>query len=236
MDKFEKMSTASDDKIKFLEEQLAAALESNVAASKPPVVEYDFVAADEKYIALILDGDTKAAAALQSELRREQVKAISATFEKQSSVTKDEAVAATQEIIEQGRFVTIIDSLVEKYPQLNETNKSYDQNLTKEINEVMDSYVYKGMSKDNAIVKAVKTMSRFLVEADETIVAPTKKVAKTGSTKAKSAAVKASNQQPPTSPSSVNTTLDVSQDVSKMTQAQLKALPESYWKTLLGED
>ena len=113
----------------WLEEQLEKLINQSVAAkvpttpAKPEVPEYDFEAAEEQYISLIIEGEVSKATKLRSEINKARQAEFNSTIEtiKEAALTnaKSEGFKAVQE----QSFGTLIANMESKYKFLDHKSK-----------------------------------------------------------------------------------------------------------------
>jgi hypothetical protein len=160
----------------------------------PPVKEYDFDAAEERYIDLILEGEVKDALALRKEIDNAKQDRFRSEIEDVRTSTKDS-------VLTQSKFDTAVEAMEAKYSFLDVESDSYNEEAVESINALMSGYINNGIDKVSALNKAVAKMAPMYD------VKPPVKEPKLGGEKRKAASTearkrnaKASKAQPPKSP------------------------------------
>lgn len=195
-----------DQENAFLKEQLQALMgqvnsltqpkQEKKEAPKPP--EFDFDGKEDEYAVAVLEGDTQKA----SKIRREINKAHKAERDYDIAMIKQGLEESNQQApksaadIEDVRFELARDKIEAKYPVLDHTSKEYHEDTVEMINSLMVGYVQKGMTKTQALNKAIKSAGPLLTNKKP--VSKQKKVSSEREVKARKKAVSAQKRQPRT--------------------------------------
>jgi hypothetical protein len=126
-----------------------AALKAQKAAGEAAAVEkYDFDAAEDEYMALLLDGKTKDAGAKRREIR-----------EAEKADFKSEAKAETMQDVSAGQMERIVNSLSREaenmFPAFNQDSEQFNPAAVAKALTFMRGYQSEGLSPDDAFVAAL---------------------------------------------------------------------------------
>jgi hypothetical protein len=220
----------------WLEEQLEKLINqksSTQEAAKPAKLTYDYATAEGKYIDLIIEGQTKEAAALRSEIDRfrrdEMMELISEVKNTSSAQAKTESAQA----LDQDRFNTLIENMESKYKFLDSSHKSYNEEAVDTINTLLAGYIAAGKTKSEGLRLAVNKVAP-LYEKEVTPVKQTlgkKRIEESGKK-----AVVAAKSQPPKSKSSSVKSIDLDAiNINKLSDKDFKSLTEKERRTLRGD-
>jgi len=237
LDKVIAQREVEKERVSWLEDQLEALIEKGVG-TKDPVVEkkevlpeFDFPKAEQEYADFLLGGDSDKAAALRSKITAEQAKAIMQEVQGLSEKTSETALKQTQEAIENTKLEAVVETLEAQYPFLDYNSDQYNEEATETINDFMTIYAAKGMTKAEALRKAVIKMAPMYSEEVEEVA--TQKQKRTAAAKTKR--VKASNAQPPKTATGVKTSADGELSVSKLSRKEFKNLTQKEKAILRGD-
>lgn len=211
----------AEERSKYLEEQIERliALQQQVAPKQESQAEpeYDFDAAEEQYVELLLQGDTKEAAQLRSQINREKDKWVKNLVQEVSKQAKEEAQKETKRLSESDKVNIVITEALAKYSFLDVNSEDYDEDLVEEINYVAQGYEQrKGMTASEALKKAIQR----LVKEEP------KKVVSSKAKEAKEKKVASMKQQPPTMESAkgIKDKKSTDFDFENMSQAEFRKL------------
>lgn len=152
IDRHEKLLKKERARREELEAQLAASQAGRAVAranDDMEKIENDLVAMEERYNELLAEGDTKAAAALMTQLRRKntELNAI-------ASQQRDAEVMARA--VEKVRYDEALDRVEEAYPQLNSDSDEFDEELFQDVVDLMYAGRERGLSPTKALQRAVQ--------------------------------------------------------------------------------
>lgn len=137
-------------------EAMVEKLISSNATGKDEDVEkapkYDFDAAEEKYIDLILEGEVKEALQLRKEINQAKEDEFKNTIESVRTSTTDS-------VLSESKFDAAVEAMEAKYPFLNYDSDDYNEEAVESVNALMSGYMSSGISKVEALNKAVKQMA-----------------------------------------------------------------------------
>lgn len=122
--------------------------DTNAELSK---LEDEVVKLEAQYAKLVIDGEPKEAARVMAEIRAKEriVTRTQAQFETQ---------AAEARAYERARYDAVVDRLEVAYPQLNPDAESFDEDLSDAVMTMASGYQARGLSRVDALQKAVKAM------------------------------------------------------------------------------
>ena len=145
----------------WLEEQLEKLIEQGKLPEKKEEVEdpFDFSAAETKYVELVLDGEAEKAAELRAIIEEERELQFSQKFEGLTKKATEQAEQISKATIEEEKFNLAVANFEQKYPFLNSESDEYNPEATETANSLMIGYIQSGMTKTQAIKKAVKTIA-----------------------------------------------------------------------------
>lgn len=217
---------------KLDEMQTAVDMRAEAQAAEPEVPEYDFEEKELQYQEMVLDGESKQAAALRQEIRKAERDQLRAEMKAEMSETvgQDRIATAMQQAANQ---------ISEAFPVFNSDSEEYDQGLTNEVIALRDAFITQGAAPVEALGKA----ATYVIKANDmydgaeadlgSTEAQIDEVAKKRrNTKKK---IRVQGQQPPDMPTSSSTTSNDVLDIDTMTDAEFESLPESTLKRLRGD-
>lgn len=219
----------------WLEEQLEKLINQGNAKQrkedvKVPEVVYDYDAAEEKYISLIIEGEISKATKLRNEInsiRQEDLKKLISGIENKAS---DNAKSTSSLLLEKERFETSIGVMESKYPFLNHKDKNYNEEAVETVNTLLAGYVAGGKGRVESLQMAIKKVLPLYDKA-------TTKVTLGGQRKVEAGkkAAQAAKQQPGKSKSSARTS-DVGQvDINHMTDRDFSKLTAKEKSIMRGD-
>jgi hypothetical protein len=217
----------------WLEEQLAKLI-SNLSDKEkkeaPPVVEFDFETAEEKYANLLIEGEHKDAAKLRIQIdtaRRNELVAMMDSIKKSAT---EEATKSTSATLEATEFKALVRTLEKANPYLDVNSKSFNEEAVDTVNTLSAGYIAAGMTRSQALQKAVdKVKALYKEEAPSASIAAKRKV------EAGKKAAKASAMQPGKTKSSAAPDSSVEMNISKMSDKDLAKLSLKELKALRGD-
>ena len=141
-----------------LDKVLAALLEKEQSAKKEKEIEtpaYDFDAAEEEYISMVIEGETQKASAKRREINQALEAKMKAMLSQ--SQQKDEDVKkAIRAEMEEKDFHSLVTAFETQYSFLNPESKRHNEEAVETVNTLMRGYMAGGDSKTKALEKAVK--------------------------------------------------------------------------------
>jgi hypothetical protein len=208
-------------------EQRARELEEQLAAQKraaQPAVDFDFDAAEQRYMEAVVDGEFDKAKSLRAEIRAAERQAVAI----ETSRMREQASEATLARLDFDKTVAELQTM---FPVYDPEGSSYDDVLTSEALEIHQGLMATGKySPAQALRKAAETVAK----ANGVVPAGTAPKAPARETKpdyAKKAA--AANAQPPKQV--VGSKGDSVPNVRDMSEEEFSALPESTLRKLRGD-
>jgi len=222
-------------KQKALQKQLDDLMATKQAEAEAPS-SYDFAEKEIEYQNLLLDGESKKAAALRAEIRaaeRAQLE-YEMTQKMTQQVTQSQQATALQQAA---------SDLEANFPVFDANSAEYNAEYTQEVIDLRDAFIVKGDNAVAALSKAAKFVIReYGLEAPEptkpslsdTNKRPVDELAKKRAEVSRK--IKAAESQPPELPgeSSANRGEKL-MDISNMTEDEFNALPEATLKRLRGD-
>lgn len=149
------------DRVAWLESQLEKSLDQKPATSAEEaevIVDepdpYDFEAAEEKYQNLFLEGETKEATALRSEIRKAERDILTAEIK----AATEQANEAAKSVLVERDFNDLVNALESEHPFLDSSHEDYNEEAVSMVNSLMDGYS-SSMDQGDALTKAVKKLA-----------------------------------------------------------------------------
>lgn len=211
--------------------QMQAATQQ-VQEQKETEPEYAFEDKEMLYQELVLDGESKAAAALRQEIRaaeRAQMRA-EIKADMTETVGQDRVANAMQ---------TAANQIEQAFPVFDAKSEYYDEAMTNEVIALRDAFITQGLPPVEALGKAatytIKANDMYDGEdlsLGETSAVTDEVAKKRRNTKRK---IKAAGQQPPELPSGSSTKSNEGIDLNSLTDSEFAALPEATLKRLRGD-
>jgi hypothetical protein len=124
-------------------------------AAKPVVPEYDFSAAEEKYISLIIEGEIAQATKLRSEISKKQQEQFLSLISEVETKATSKAKSESSEYIEKERFQTSIEIMESKHPFLDHKSKQYNEEAVDTVNTLLAGYIAAGKGKVESLQLAI---------------------------------------------------------------------------------
>ena len=216
----------AEEKIREMETRMAVMedRQKRSAQKKEPEPEpFHFDGKEQAYMDAVLDGDGALAKGLRGEIR---------AAEREDYISEAQQMANTSGVQtrEDLDFEYAANGLINNYAEFQKENEAYDQKRLDEVIELKDAFILSGMSAPAALNKAANITMRGVLRVGEESAAPTKK--KTNVPKN----LKTAKKQPPNAEigESNGSTSDLP-DISKMTDAELEALPKSKLAEMRGD-
>jgi hypothetical protein len=122
---------------------------------KPVVPEYDFSAAEEKYISLIIEGEIAQATKLRNEISKKQQEQFLSLINDVENKATSKAKSESSEYIEKERFQTAIEVMESKHPFLDHKSKQYNEEAVDTVNTLLAGYIASGKGKTESLTLAI---------------------------------------------------------------------------------
>jgi len=160
---------ASKERNSWLEEQLSKLIskETRIPEKEVEVVKYDFEAKEEEYVNLIIEGEITKATKLRSQIDAARTAQILSAIKGEAEAAKKTSVEEAKALIETDRFSKTVETLEDKYPFLNPNSKQYNEEAVDTANSLMHTFISKGLSKSEAIKKAVARVVPLYIKEEE---------------------------------------------------------------------
>lgn len=221
----------------WLEEQLekliALQTKKDEEVVNKPV--YDFANAEEKYISLIIEGETAQASKLRAEIDRERKAEMMSLIESVKTESETKVKQESNKAVETERFNSLVETFKSKYTFLDDDSDDYNEEAVDTINTLTAGYIASGRSKSDSLRLAVnKVVPMYNKEESSSKTVLGKQRTQDAVKKAASA----SNKQPPQSPSGKSTSKSVDLtkiDVTKMSDKDFNNLTEREKRILRGD-
>lgn len=222
----------------WLEEQLEKliTLQSNKEPQvKEPKQVYDFATAEQKYISLIIEGDTNQASQLRSEIDKERKAEMMELINGIKADAETKAKAESGKAVESERFNTLVETFKTKYSFLDDSSDLYNEEAVETINTLTAGYAATGKSRSEALRLAVNKVAPMYVK-DEPASKTT--LGNQRTQQAVKKATNASNKQPPQTPagkSASKASDNTKIDILKMSDKDFDNLTEREKRILRGD-
>jgi len=219
----------------WLESQLEKLIEQSAKKAAEPEItlpSYDFDEAEERYISLIIEGETSQASKLRAEIDKQRQAELRVLIASITESATSKAKSESAEVIEQERFSTLIESYENKYKFLNTNAKEYNEEAVDTINTLLAGYVASGKTKVEGLKLAVAKVAPLYTSPVQS--KPT--LGNQRKVEAGKKAAKAANSQP-TKTKSVSTRSVDSETiaVAKMSDRDFSKLTEKEKRILRGD-
>lgn len=226
---------AAERRAAALEQQLRESAAQAKNTEQIEAMEAEVSQLEEQHAQLLLDGDVKKAAEVMKQIRHAE-----------RQIAKAEVTAETKQITSQAleteRTNLVIAQLEAKYPQLNEQSEEFDERLVNFVLSEQQRLMRQGFSRDSALQKAtVDIMDVYGKKAEPA--KEEKGLGKAAAADRKAEQVKKNLDTQKSQPASTKDVgLDSDKlgdkalpDITKMTQDEFNALPESTKARLRGD-
>jgi len=146
----------------WLEEQLEKLINQNTQQQKqeepkvPEAPKYDYDAAEEEYINLIISGDITKATKLRNEINTFHQKDLEILISGIENKASDNAKSQSSLLLEKERFENSIANMESKYPFLNHKDKAYNEEAVETVNTLLAGYLAAGRGKVESLQMAIK--------------------------------------------------------------------------------
>tara|TARA_R100000700_G_C3171531_1_gene146121 strand:+ start:1268 stop:2293 length:1026 start_codon:yes stop_codon:yes gene_type:complete len=213
------------EKQKALQKRLDEALAPKVEDVKE-APEFDFVAKEQEYQTLLLEGDTDKATQVRSEIRdaeRQQM-----MFEVQAKM--GQTVTQNQEMVDLQTKATQLEAI---YPELNQADPNFNQDKTNEVLELRDAYMVQGYTGADALQKSVNLIMGKPNTADSEKIETAKKIIKKKQVVNNTKKLEAAEKQPPAMKG--KNKIDTKVDINNMSVDEFDALPAETLKRMRGD-
>ena len=154
---------AAERRAAELERQLKEGQAAQVRTEQIEAIEADITALEQKHADLLLDGNSKEAAAVMKEIRMAERKIARA----ESDAIADQRVSRT---IEAQKFDTVVARIEADFPEFNPESDKFDADLVSLVLAKQGNLIRsEGLSPSAAMEKAAKDVAgRFLKQAEDT--------------------------------------------------------------------
>lgn len=221
----------------WLEEQLEKMISHSTSQKKVeeevPVSTYDFDASEEQYANFLIEGETAKAIKLRREIDSERQKEFKILISQIKDGAIKEAESKSSIAIENANLQTLIKNYENKYPFFNSEGDDYNEEAVDTVNTLMTGYMAKGLSKTEALTKAVKQVAPMFdkeIKTTKTSLGQKRKV------EAGKKAAEASKSQPVKTKSSTSEKIDTTKlDIHKMSEKDFAKLTPKELKILRGD-
>lgn len=147
---------ALKERERWLEEQLAKLINSNqntkdAVEKEVQETPFDFEAAEEAYITAIVEGDTAEAKKIRKQIDSEKAREIKAQIAAENEEAQRKAKVEKEEV----KFQSLVENFESKYSFFNPKKKGYNEDAVDTVNTLMAGFMAKGLSKADALEKAV---------------------------------------------------------------------------------
>ena len=228
---------AAERRAAELERQLKEGQAAQVRTEQIEAIEADITALEQKHADLLLDGNSKEAAAVMKEIRMAERKIARA----ESDAIADQRVSRT---IEAQKFDTVVARIEADFPEFNPESDKFDADLVSLVLAKQGNLIRsEGLSPSAAMEKAAKDVAgRFLKQAEDTKVEEKKGLSTQAVDRKQEQVAKnidASKRQPADmrdvgiDSDKAGKTENI--DVGSMSADELAALPEATRKRLRGD-
>jgi hypothetical protein len=185
----------------------------------PDPVTQELAALEERYEQLIFDGEQEAAKEVRRKIQELRDKYVETRVRAQLDSVRNV-------VLDDVRFNALVAQLEAQYPQLNAASPEYDEELTKEVATLTLGLTQAGMSRYDALQKAVKYVLRSSGEA----------VGEARTRQARDKAAKANKAQPSSvARGQAPTDKDFGIDINNLTPEALAKLDPQMLSKLRGD-
>jgi hypothetical protein len=227
------------DRQLWLEEQLEKLIA--LQTKKEEVIvkpSYDFSSAEEKYISLIIEGETAQASKLRTEIDKERKAEMMNLIESIKTESESKVKVESTKAVEIERFNSLVETFKTKHTFLDEDSDDYNEEAVDTINTLTAGYISSGKTRSESLRLAVNKVVP-MYNKEDTGYKPSKSLlGKQRAQEAVKKAASASNKQPPqnNSTKSSGKSIDPSKiDVTKMSERDFNNLTEREKRILRGD-
>ena len=213
------------EKQKALQKRLDEALAPKIEDVKE-APEFDFVAKEQQYQTLLLEGETEQATKVRAEIRdaeRQQM-----MFEVQTKM--GQTVTQNQEMVDLQTKATQLEAI---YPELNQADPNFNQDKTNEVLELRDAYMVQGYTGADALQKSVDLLMGKRPVADTEEVQAAKKIITKKQVANNTKKLEAAEKQPPAMKG--KNKVDAKVDINNMSIDEFDALPAETLRRMRGD-
>jgi hypothetical protein len=217
-----------------LEKLIAQSVENKKEAEKiiETVSTYDFEDAENRYVNLIIEGETSKAAKLRTEIEKERQTELKNLISSLSKSASEDAKNQSSAIIEEGKFNTLVENFESKYKFLDSESKEYNEEAVDTVNTLLAGYVAAGKSKAEGLKLAVGKVAPLYTKVVET----KQSLGNKRKVEAGKKAAQAANSQPTKTKSVSTRQVDKEGvNVSKMSEKEFSQLTEKEKRILRGD-
>lgn len=221
----------------WLEDQLEKLIEQSTRqqvkeVEKIPAFSYDFESAEEQYANYLIEGETAKATKLRREIDNARELKFSQLLAEIEERAIEKATQTSSANAENSKFQALVANYENKYPFLDSENDLYNEEAVDTVNTLLAGYAAKGMTKSEALKKAVEKVAPLFKKEVE----PIKKTTKQRQVEANKKVANTIKSQPAKTQSSRSTNIDTSKlDISKMSERDFAKLTPRELKALRGD-
>jgi hypothetical protein len=223
----------------WLEAQLEKLIQQSTESKKEAekVIEiaqstYDFEEAENRYVNLIIEGETAKAAKLRNEIEKERQAELKNLISSLSKSASEDAKNQSSAIIEEGKFNTLVENFESKYKFLDSESKEYNEEAVDTVNTLLAGYVAAGKSKAEGLKLAVGKVAPLYTKVVET----KQSLGNKRKVEAGKKAAQAANSQPTKTKSVSTRSVDKEGvNISKMSEKEFSQLTEKEKRILRGD-
>jgi hypothetical protein len=220
----------------WLEEQLEklinqASQQKQQAPDAPPAPTYDYDAAEESYISLIIEGEIAKASRLRNEINAYRQKDLQLLIKGIEDKTAEKAQSQSSLLMEKERFESSINNMESKYPFLNHKDKAYNEEAVETVNTLLAGYIAAGKGKVESLQLAIKKVLPLYEKRGTT-----KTVGEQRKIEAGKKASQAARQQPAKTKTSGTKTSDMGKvDINRISERDFAKLTAKEKSILRGD-
>jgi hypothetical protein len=207
------------EELERLRAQIPQSQQPQPQSSVPDPVAQELAALEERYEQLIFDGEQEAAKEVRRKIQELRDKYVETRVRAQLDSVRNV-------VLDDVKFNALVAQLEAQYPQLNAASPEYDEELTKEVATLTLGLTQAGMSRYEALQKAVKYVFKSSVDV----------VGETRTRQARDKAAKANKAQPPSvTRGQAPTDKDFGIDINNLTPEALAKLDPQTLSKLRGD-
>lgn len=212
-------------KQKALQKKLEEALTPKIEDVKEAPT-FDFMAKEQEYQTLLLEGDTETATKIRSEIRdaeRQQM-----MYEVQAKM--GQTVSQNQEMVDLQTKATQLEAI---HPELNQADPSFNQDKTNEVLELRDAYMVQGYTGADALQKSVDLLMPKSGQSNTQEAAVAKKIIQKKQVANNTKKLEVAEKQPPAMKG--KNKVDTKVDINTMSIDEFDALPAETLRRMRGD-